>query len=359
MANDLLTPFLDGLGRRAKAVSDRAATVSDPLVGPLAAALSGRATAIAIEATRLATEMVANPASAQSYAASFRRNAQALVLLERFGLAACERFTAADAAVTRLVARVVRESNVPVMPPVVVLASQTSYFVQAVRGDHPYNILFVPAADNSTLLGLPAIAHELGHLLEPRALDELAKTVSDAMAPAFAAWPAGLTNVVAAQDTWTIHWARELACDGIAAYLLGAAYAWQWLRLVVHSSEPPFRPGFGDAGSHPAAAARFAFVQAVLDHTGQLTPALTDSWATAAIQSQRPDKAYELAYPEPQLKAAAKALAAQCARLLFTPSTSAHPRSVSVTLNAAWTEVLARPKGFGAWEATALATLLT
>lgn len=361
MSTDLLTPFIGALERRAQAIAARAASASgaaDPLVVRLSEAISSLASSIATDVGQLGTDVLASPRSLDSYRSSFRTHAHALVLIERFGLAACERFTRADAALTRVVAQLKREANLPLEAPTVVLASQTSYFSYPSRGADPYGVVFVPAAENCTLLGLPALAHELGHLLAPETLWDLAKTVSDSMQPAMSAWPQGAVDLVAARDAWTIQWAREFACDGIAAYLLGPAYAWQWLRLMAHASDAPFNPGFGEVATHPAAAARFAFVLAVLRHNGESTTRLSKAWAKAVTGGRLPSRAYTLAYPDQELDAAGAELAQHCERLVFTPHTSAGAGSVCATLNEAWTELLQRPGSFAAWEATALAALL-
>lgn len=362
MSNDLLTPLIGGLERRAQAIARRAAAAAaagDPLVVPLADATAKQAGSIATALGQLGSEVLANPSSLESYRSSFRAHAQELVLLERFFLAPCERFTRADAALTRLMATLVSEANLPIKEPTGVLASQASYFSQRSRGDRPYGVVFVPAAENSTLLGLPALGHELGHLLEPEALVRFGTTVSDAMQSAMDAWPLASVDVVTARDTWELRWAREFACDGIAAYVLGPAYAWQWLRLIAHTSEPPFSPGLGQHATHPAAAARFGFVLAILQHvSGNSTKALSDSWAKAVIGSHRPDGAYKLAYPDRELAAAGVALAEHCLRLVFTPYPSAGAGSVCAILNTAWNRLLRRPASFAAWEATKLATVL-
>lgn len=179
------------------------------------------------------------------------------------------------------------------------------------------------------------------------------------MQTAMNGWPEAAVDVVTARDVWALHWAREFACDGIAVFLLGPAYAWQWVRLMAHASEPPFQPGLGQSATHPAPAARFALMLAILQQGGESTTALAAAWAKAVIGPRRADPAYNLAHPDAELLAAGHGLAEHCKRLLLTPYTSTAAGSVSATLNAAWTEFLQRPAGFADWEATTLAKLLT
>jgi hypothetical protein len=132
----------------------------------------------------------------------------------------------------------------------------------------------VPAAEDCSLLGLPDLLHEVGHWIYYRYLADFNDFATSLVDPFFAAQAIQLPTGIAAQphaekmgflsEQWHGPWLREFASDLFSTWVIGAPYALQHVRLCFSRSANPF----ADQGSHPADAARFAAIRALLVRCG-------------------------------------------------------------------------------------------
>jgi hypothetical protein len=205
-----------------------------------------------------------------------------------------------------------RDSGIPLHPPVVSASSTSYYWTQPF-----FYLVCVPAGEPGSLLGLPDLAHELGHLLYPTEFRDCASEVALEVAQWFdnaarlavlneTGQAAGLRN---AKHQWTESWLEEFFCDAFAAHLFGRAYGFQHVRLCVLRGSDPWTPGLGERNTHPADEARLRVIVAILlEETGRQGPRRVEAlwYEFAAAHRGRKSPGYELCYPAELIELVAK-----------------------------------------------------
>jgi hypothetical protein len=302
-----------------------------------------------------ASPNLAVPELAPQQLALFASLDRQLGRLETFPLAAIVRFDRADEFLTRLIRSIAAEANLPASSLVVSATSVDDYWA-----DPTYSLVFAPT-DWRTILGLPALAHELAH-------PYWADTDPAWAAPVDQALSAFLDNQGFDQDERTIlaaawsldgKWLTELACDAAATYIAGGAYPWQHLRHMVGISADAFAPQFRRPGAtslHPADAARMTVCLEVLASIGG-DPKPIDAALTTYVEAlgDKEDENYRQSYPPVVLAALVGAVVSN-----VRGSVRAQHRTkgtVAATLNDAWVEFLRDQATYPAWELSALRAL--
>jgi hypothetical protein len=182
-----------------------------------------------------------------------------------------------------------------------------------------FNLICAPATEGRTLLGLPDLCHELGHLL----LWHYESTLTGNFLQELAGYLASERRRVAAQQRppeyrrlydllftqWYDAWLREFVADMVAAYLVGPAFGWQHVRLCAGRSHNTYHPALGEAAEHPADEARLRGVLAVLELMGmpEVAARIGGLWHEymAASGETRPAD-YDVCYPQPLMKSLAR-----------------------------------------------------
>lgn len=299
---------------------------------------------------------------------AYKRLAEALFVVEAYPLPVILRYSEADRRWYRFSRRLAEEIRYPLEPPVVFAGSKDYYWAHA-----PFNLIALPACEDTFLLGLPDFFHELGHHLffwrrevfTERFLGELVeyvragkREVDDARRP-----PKYKELYDWVYNAWKDQWLDEFVTDMIATYLVGPAYGWQHLRLCAKSHEV-FRPGPGEARGHPSDEARMRGILAMLQALELTGPAanIEEKWNQyLTLTSESPPADYHLCYPDSLLHALTENVLQGCRGLNLRPF-SDQPTSlgnIPYLLNEAWDRFLADPSAYRQWEAGRLEALGT
>lgn len=310
----------------------------------------------------VADPTLGDPSFAADHLRQFRRLAEQVILTESYAVPSLERFHADDRQLTRIAARLINESCLPLPPPVVV-ASSTQYYWTL-----PYfTLVSVPAGEAASILGLPDLGHELGHLLivlQPVELLSGAEAVvatyfTSALSGALASGAPHAAELALAARQWGDEWLTELACDAVGCYLFGSAFALQHVRLCALFGNPLWTPALGDTAVHPADDARLRVVVAVLRAMGDDAGATAaeDSWAELSSAAPEPKPAgYDLCYPATLLSSVGGELHAALVRMGVNACPGGSGTLAELVVEA-WQRFRADGSTYGAWEDTALASL--
>lgn len=290
----------------------------------------------------------------------FRRWAEQVILTESYAVPSLERFHPDDRRLTGLASRLITEAAIPLPDPVVVATSTQYYWTL------PYfTLISVPAGEAASLLGLPDLAHELGHLLVVLHRDTLLAAAEQVVAAHFAtaiqtartqAAPHA-ADLVSAALQWADEWLTELACDAVGTYIFGSPFALQHVRLCALFGNPLWSPTLGENAVHPADETRLRVAVAVLramnDESGARSA--EEAWAALAAASSEPKPAgYDICYPAAVVDAVAGEFHKACRQLGIRPCPD-DPSQLAGLVAEAWRHFQADPEMYGSWEDGALA----
>jgi len=297
----------------------------------------------------------------------FQRWNEQILQVEAYLFPLLERFTEHDQKITELCRHLTAQIGWPLLPPLVVACSQQYYWTQP-----QYNTIWVPAAEGTTLLGLPDLCHELGHILllhheailtgafiqelVAYILQEQRRVETQQRPPDYRA----LYDQLLVQ--WLDEWLREFVADMVATYLVGPAYGWQHVRLCSGSKRTAYHPALEEKAVHPADEARLRAILEVLNllaprQTGERIKALWDSYLAASGETMPPE--YMVCYPDSLLASLAADVVAGCQTLglqSFKLGGDADQNLPSLFLEA-WERFLADPQTYDQWELPRLEAL--
>src|SRR6266404_3617169 len=203
----------------------------------------------------------------KSYLKDYRDLRRNIDAIEEFFAGHVVRFSDSDEFLTLASATIWLEANLPGDPPVAI-ASTSGYFCTLAS----LGIVFAPPNDVQKLLILPDLYHEFGHVLhessnilsdKPRFLQALADYVYELEQQArrySRPLPSDLSGNISFR--WLEHWAEEVACDTLAARLVGPAFGWCNLHLCIRHAK------IYSSSQHPADAARTRHIFRVLKRCG-------------------------------------------------------------------------------------------
>lgn len=368
---DFLRALLHDLERRCIALRDRLAAIQiDPdmrdhaLGGYQVAERARRDTA-----QLLADPSLGSPALLSNHLQLYKRGHELATLVESYVLPFVERYGETDRRLTRLCRRLTAQVGWPLPAPLVVAFSSQYYWTQPV-----FHLICVPAAEETTLLGLPDLCHELGHILflhhETTLLGDFTQQLAEYIAQEQQRVDAQqrppqyrlLYDLLFTQ--WHDAWVPEFVSDMVATYLVGPAFGWQHVRLCAGRSQAAYYPALGDTAEHPADEARLRGVVAVLEYmkeaaAGARVQALWDRYTAVSGESQPAD--YEVCYPHGLIESLAQRTVEGCRSLgLRSFNQLADPPGtgdIPSLLGEAWEQFLANPQAYADWERARLDTL--
>ncbi len=203
---------------------------------------------------------------------SYRERRRYLEGIEENFIGHLARFNDSDLFFSLLAASIWEEANLPDIPPVAV-TSTSGYFCTLAS----FGIIFSPPSIEHNLLIIPDLVHEFGHVLHEGGnvkllgqrfeasleahIQELENQVRRTSRPIDQKL---IIDIAGRWDPkWEPKWAEEVACDTLATFLLGPAYAWCNLHLCLQNSN-----AHQYQGEHPADAARSKHVIRVLRRMG-------------------------------------------------------------------------------------------
>jgi len=359
---EFLPGLLRQLARRCASLRDRlAALPADPEVRDHAIGAYQ-----AVETIRREVEqLLADPslgvlALLPNHLQLYKRWSELAMLVESYPLPFVERFADPDRRLTRLARRLTQQVAWPHAPPLVAAFSTQYYWTLAA-----FDLVCTPAAETMTLLGLPDLCHELGHILLLR--DEVV-LLGDFLQELISYVDAEQRRVAAQQRPreymalydhlfvqWRDRWLREFVSDMVATFLVGPAFGWQHVRLCAGQSQSAFHPTLGEGAEHPADEARLRGIVAVLAVMGQgdAGTAVADLWQHfLRVKGEPVAPDYGVCYPPTLLESLAGRVVAGCRTLGLRGFDAAGDPADDVValINEAWRRFLSDPAAFAAWE---------
>jgi hypothetical protein len=362
--NSFLRGLLQDLQRRCVLLRDRLAAL-DADADVRDHALSAYAD---VERLRRATDQLladpglGTPALLPNHLQLYKRLHEGVDFVESYPLPFVERYSERDRRLTHLCQRLAVQIQWPLPTPLIGAFSTQYYWTFA-----PFSVICVPAVESETLLGLPDLCHELGHLLLTRYEGEL---VGDFVTE-LAQYIAGLQRRAVTQQlppdyrrlydhlfaAWRDAWLWEFVSDMVATYLVGPAFAWQHLRLCAAGSRSVHYPALGESAEHPADEARLRGVLAALQEMravpgAQRVNALWTSYLAIDGIVEPPE--YAVCYPQVLIDSLARRVIEGCrtldlVRFDHAPQ-SARDTAITVLFQDAWERFLADPVAFASWE---------
>lgn len=291
----------------------------------------------------------------------FKRLVEAVEVLEFNPVALLDRYNERDHYFYRLASLFCSQSGYPYDSPLVD-AHSTEYFA----AQPLTNLIHVPAAEDEFFLALPDFVHELGHLFYAKRRREILGAFTSILseyierekhkAIAASQSEAYQRHFDTLERVWLQRYLVEFACDIFATYLLGPAYGWSHLRLVISTGRQIYLPSFGDEETHPPDEARMRAVLAALEqlNSSHAVNAIRSKWTVfeSAISASK-DNEYDLCYPDAILAHVITVVLNSCqqAGLRSFQQTTTHQKNLSAIINAAWSKFLQDPTGYGSWEA--------
>jgi hypothetical protein len=210
----------------------------------------------------------------------------------------------------QVITQIYTEHRINALPPIVSTISNHDYYYWAV----PYfEIIALPSGEEHSLLNLPDMYHEIGHLLhsmfggksceisatviDKHFAREIVRVQDDGTAAHFQA------KLEEAKYLWDASWLEEFTCDLAGTYMTGAAYAWTNLKLLStgHGSTKIFEY----SQSHPADEARMRIIILMLEKLGLSDDKnlVEEAWRVFLKDTEvfRPND-YPLLYPQKLLE---------------------------------------------------------
>lgn len=298
----------------------------------------------------------------------YKRWSERVSVIESYPFLFVERYALSDRHLTRLCQRLTSQIGWPLPPPLVAAFSNQYYWTMP-----EFNIICAPAAEGTTLLGLPDLCHELGHILHLAQWDVLVGNFLRELASyilleqrrvATEQRPTEYRSLYTSLFTqWEGTWLLEFVADMVATYLVGPAFGWQHVRLCASNSSAAYHPTLGERADHPADEARLRGIVAVLAEMGEadVGARITSLWNSYLDASReiRPQD-YEVCYPQTLLESLAKEIIAGCRSLGvrgFDQPCGDPAHRLPSLLAEAWERFLANSQTYSDWERSQIEAL--
>jgi hypothetical protein len=309
------------------------------------------------------------PALLSNHLQLYKRWNETALLVEWYLLPFIERYGEADRRLTRFCRRIVEQAGWP-LPPPLVAALSSQYYSTVVE----FNLISAPAAAGTTLLDLPDLCHELGHILllhhEAMLVGEFVQELADYIdreqrrvddqqrPPEYRQ----LYDLLFAQ--WRDKWLREFVADMVATYLAGPAFGWQHVRLCAGTSRTAYHPALGETAEHPADEARLRGILAVSDQMGMAEACarirvLWEQYLAVSGDAEPPE--YAACYPQALVDSLASRTIEACRQIglhgfdqLGDPPESG---AIASILREAWERFVSDPEAYARWERERLKAL--
>ncbi|MDJ0800297.1 MAG: hypothetical protein QNJ51_26400 [Calothrix sp. MO_167.B12] len=291
---------------------------------------------------------------------SYRRCAEDVNILETSKLTLLYHFNQKDHYFYRFAKLFCNNVKYPGDPPLV-SAHSSDYFSALPRE----NIINVPLCEDDFLLAIPDFVHELGHLFYDCYENQIIQPFAKVLRHYIKNKRENLKNKAASksypkyfkllEQTWLQEYIIEFSCDIFATYLVGSAYGWSHLRLVLESETEIYCPSFGDEGTHPADEARMRAILLTLKEIGESEQVekIDQQWEQfKSIMVGVPDGEYEYCYPDEILRKLAQQVIAVCEQIGLLPCHK-QPDSndnLPLLMQQAWQQFHDNPTEYTDWE---------
>lgn len=309
------------------------------------------------------------PSLTRNHLQNYKRWNEVVRLVESYHLPFIERYNASDKRLNSLCRSLLQQVRWPLPPPLICAFSREYYWTIGL-----FSLICVPATEETTLLGLPDLCHELAHILLLHHEDalvgdftqELVRYVQDERQrvdhqrrpPEYLR----LYDLLLAQ--WRDHWIQEFVSDMVATYVTGPAFGWQHIRLFAGSVQAAYFPSFGEDAEHPSDEARLRAILAVLNQVGanEASMRIRNQWDY--YLSLNPDPApidYQVCYPQTLIESLARKTVSGCQALglrqFHADMDPGAKRDLVLMMNHAWERFLTEPVSYIGWETQELQAL--
>lgn len=287
----------------------------------------------------------------ENIAAQYRALARGVYLIEQVFVGPVSRFSREDELLSKLCERICKEMGVSDDVPVVAAASN-QYFCTIPA----FGVIYIPASESRSLLNLPDLYHEIGHHWHRRGHPLLGHRYTAALREYLEDTVDEITRLSRPVDirrfrnlmTFWRDWAEEVAADTFATIILGPAYGWANLHLMLRSVSI-----FDYSSTHPADAARMDNILRILrsDPKAVSHVALLDEQWKKYLSFPHPAKPelYDLLHGDPIFTAVLEDVrdAINAHGLKISGSTDG---TMAYLLNDAWRRLPADASQYNAWE---------
>jgi hypothetical protein len=302
--------------------------------------------------TDKALDLLSGPADIlENIAAQYRALAHQVYLIEQVFVSPVSRFSVEDERLSKLSERICKEIGILNDIPVIVAASN-QYFCTIPA----FGVIYIPVSESRSLLNLPDLYHEISHHLHRRGYPILGHRFTTAWREYVEEAVDDITRLSRPVDVprfrnlmafWR-YWGEEVAADAFATIILGPAYGWANLHLMLRSLSI-----FDYSPTHPADAARMDHILRILRSDPQSVDKLgllEDQWKRylGFPHPAKPDL-YDLLHGAPLFTAVLDDVRdAINTHGLKIPRSA--DNSIAHLLNEAWERLPAKPSEYATWE---------
>lgn len=300
---------------------------------------------------------------------AFRRAMTDLSLLEQKGIAALERGKP-DTVLNHIVHEIRYETCYPLLAPTICALSQSYFHIYL-----PFNLMFVPLAEDEFLLHLPDLYHELAHPLINEVPNRSIEPFQNAFFNAYAQVLSYVHEEQQKEDrrgelspksfayylqVWRKSWGRwleELFCDLFATLIVGPAYAWSHFYLCAKLAADPFAVATFVKTTHPSDDARMRVILLALEEIGFKEDAarIKKRWNDLlSISGAKPEPEYYRCYPDRVLHHIVHQAIEGTRGIGCRIVAKDQMPPVAALLNQAWQEFWRAPAQFSTWERSAV-----
>lgn len=248
--------------------------------------------------------------------------------------------------------------------------SETYFWVYA-----KFQMISLPHGEESHLLNLPDLYHEIGHLLfnesgsfiVGRHLTATQSYFTQETAKCRKFGQQAFKRTLSRGDEyWRDHWSEELACDLIATYLVGLAYGWSHMKHCTISGH--FNELYSYSSifkRHPPDEVRMRAILKMLQRMGLDgdVARIDQEWRKMGriTKNNQPDY-YQNIFPDALVDSIVDDVLQWCRdsalrSYLQQIATTTFP--VSFIINQAWDRILTSPEGFNQWQAEQIENIST
>ncbi len=308
-----------------------------------------------------------------SFYRDYRAICDKLLEIEYHRVQVLKRFGASEYYFFNLIKAITQKEfkiNVSV-PMVTAIRSNKDYF----WADVGYELIGVPNGEEWHLTSLPDLAHEISHFIiaydgdkhwitgdiRPKISEfyskEIIEVEDNSRRPRIL-----LEKLPQWENNWKKKWLVEFACDMLAIYFVGPAYAWTNLKIAI--ADPPEDIYDPEKESHPSHEARMRAINEMLimlDMNNHIIP-IKNAWdelLSLPPYQKRPDN-YSLAFPDILLQNLAFNIYQGCQKfgyLSYPEQLEKMDNPVSKVMNEAWDVLRNNPTKYPSWEKENIKTL--
>ncbi|AUD04015.1 hypothetical protein [Spirosoma pollinicola] len=311
------------------------------------------------------------PGTNANFYSDYQRSNEHLLQLEYYGVQVLKHFGEPELYFNALMRQLWQEMGVSGTPPLVTTISTNSNHFWALAA---YDLIGAPPGEEAHLLNIPDLLHETGHVLlnyHNVSYPNLTGSINEVIDQVYQTecWAVEdqerskelLTTLNQWKTRWHKAWQAEFACDLIATYFLGPAYAWTNVKLSVSER-------LGDvydtqSESHPSHEARMRCINGMLMRMGHVQEAdqIAKLWQEfLTLPAYNQPLHYDMAFPDELISQLTQNVYEGCRNqdwLSYGDQCQQVDQPIASLLNEAWEILLNRPEEYSQFEQKTVARL--